>query len=310
MKVLVAGATGALGSQLVPKLVAAGHDVAGTTRSEARFVAVRALGARPFAMDALDPDDVARVAAEAAPDVVVHELTALSGSMSMRHFDNDFAMTNRLRTEATDHLLAAGRAIGLERFVAQSYAGWPASRNGAAITTEDDPLDPHPAASMSRSHAAIRHLEDAVTGADWTEGVVLRYGGFYGPGTSLWADGEHAEMIRKRRFPIVGGGAGVWSFIHIEDAAEATVAAVERGRRGVYNIVDDEPAPVAEWLPAVAAEFGAKPPRRVPRWLGRLAAGEAVTFMMTEVRGASNAKARRELGWQPAHPNIVEGLAP
>src|SRR4051812_24376726 len=305
MKVLVAGATGALGSQLVPKLVAAGHDVAGTTRSEARFDAVRALGARPFAMDALDPDDVARVVAEAAPEVIVHELTALSGSLSMRNFDHDFAVTNRLRTEATDHLLAAGRAIGLERFVAQSYAGWPAARNGAAITTEDDPFDPEPAASMSRSQAAIRHLEDAVTGADWTEGVVLRYGGFYGPGTSLWADGEHAELIRKRRFPIVGGGTGVWSFIHIEDAAEATVAAVERGRRGVYNIVDDEPAPVAEWLPAVAAEFGAKPPRRVPRWIGRLAAGEAGAVMMTGGHGGADAEAPRGRGWRagpPHHP--------
>src|SRR3954470_3909708 len=207
MKVLVAGATGALGSQLVPRLVAAGHEVAGTTRSEARFDAVRALGARPFALEALDPDDVARVVAEAAPDVIVHELTALS-SIDLRHFDRSFELTNRLRTEATDHLLAAGRAIGLERFVAQSYAGWPAARVGGAVKTEDDPLDPHPAASMRDAHAAIRHLEQAVLGADWTEGVVLRYGGFYGPGTSLWADGEHAEPIRKRRFPIVRRGTG------------------------------------------------------------------------------------------------------
>jgi nucleoside-diphosphate-sugar epimerase len=309
MKVLVAGATGALGTQLVPRLVAAGHDVAGTTRSEARFGAVRALGATPVAMDALDPDDVARAVAEAAPDVIVHELTALSNLKDMRHFDRDFTMTNRLRTEATDHLLAAGRAIGLERFVAQSFAGWPTARVGGAVTTEDDPLDPHPAESMRESHEAIRHLEEAVTGAEWTEGIVLRYGGFYGPGTSLWADGEHAELIRKRRFPIVGDGGGVWSFVHIEDAADATLAAVEHGRRGIYNIVDDEPAPVAEWLPAIAAGFGAKPPRRVPRWLGRLLGGEAATVMMTEMRGASNAKARRELGWRPAHPSIREGLA-
>jgi nucleoside-diphosphate-sugar epimerase len=309
MKVLVAGAAGALGSQLVPRLVAAGHDVAGTTRSEARYDAIRALGARPYAMDALDPDDVARVVAEAAPDVIVHELTALSGSLDMRNFDRDFAVTNRLRTEATDHLLAAGQAVGVKRFVAQSYAGWPVARTGPAIKTEDDPLDPVPAPTMRNSHEAIRHLEAAVTGAEWTEGIVLRYGGFYGPGTSLARDGEHAELIRKRRFPIVGNGKGVWSFIHIEDAAEATVAAVEHGRRGIYNIVDDEPAPVTEWLPAVASELGAKPPRHVPRWLGRLVAGEAVTVMMTEVRGASNAKARRELGWRPAHPRIWEGLA-
>jgi nucleoside-diphosphate-sugar epimerase len=308
MKVLVAGATGALGKQLVPKLVAAGHEVAGTSRSESRFDAIRALGARPYALDALDSDDVARVVAEVAPDVIVHELTALSGSMDLRHFDRDFAVTNRLRTEATDHLLAAGRAVGVQRFVAQSYAGWPAARTGPAVKTEDDALDPEPAPSMRHSHDAIRHLEAAVTGADWTEGIVLRYGGFYGPGTSLAPDGEHAEAIRKRRFPIVGDGSGVWSFVHIEDAADATVAAVEHGRRGIYNVVDDAPAPVAEWLPAVADRLGAKPPRHVPRWLGRLLAGEAVTVMMTEVRGASNAKARRELGWRPAHPSIREGV--
>jgi nucleoside-diphosphate-sugar epimerase len=196
----------------------------------------------------------------------------------------------------------------VERFVAQSYAGWPFARTGGAVKTEDDPLDPRPAASMRSTHEAIRHLEAAVTGAEWTEGVVLRYGGFYGPGTSMVPDGEHAEMIRKRRFPIVGDGAGVWSFVHIEDAADATLAAVEHGRRGVYNIVDDEPAPVAEWLPALAAGLGAKPPRRVPRWVGRLLAGEAITVMMTDVRGASNAKARRELGWRPGHPTWREAL--
>jgi nucleoside-diphosphate-sugar epimerase len=309
MKVLVAGAAGALGTQLVPKLVVAGHDVAGTTRSEARFDSVRALGARPVAMDALDPDDVARAVAEAAPDVIVHELTALSGKLDVRHFDRDFAMTNRLRTEATDHLLAAGRAVGVARFVAQSFAGWPLARVGGPVKTEDDPLDPHPAETMRAAFEAIRYLEETVTGADWTEGVVLRYGGFYGPGTSLAPGAEHAELIRKRRFPIVGDGAGVWSFIHIEDAAEATVAAVEHAQRGIYNIVDDEPAPVAEWLPAVAAELGGKPPRRLPRWVGRLVAGEAATVMMTEVRGASNAKARRELGWRPAHPNVWDGVA-
>jgi nucleoside-diphosphate-sugar epimerase len=171
------------------------------------------------------------------------------------------------------------------------------------VKTEDDPLDPDPPAAMRRTLDAIRHLEDAVTRADWVEGIVLRYGGFYGPGTSMDAGGEHVELIRKRRFPIVGDGAGVWSFVHIEDAADATVAAIERGRRGIYNVVDDEPAPVAEWLPAVAETAGGKPPRRVPRWLGRLVAGEAAAFMMTEVPGASNAKAKRELGWSPAHPS-------
>ncbi len=309
MKVLVAGATGALGKQLVPKLVANGHEVAGTTRHEAKRAAVEALGATPVVVDALDPDAVAAAVAAVDPDVIVHELTALSGSLDMRHFDRDLAATNRLRTEATDHLLAAGRAVGIRRFVAQSFAGWPSAREGAAVKTEDDPLDPAPAESMRSAHDAIRHLEEAVTGAGWTEGVVLRYGGFYGPGTSLDVDGEHLEAIRRRKFPVVGDGAGVWSFVHIEDAAEATLIAIERGRRGIYNIVDDEPAPVSEWLPAAAAMVGGKPPRHVPRVVARVLAGEAATIMMTEIRGASNAKAKRELGWQPKHPSWRRGFA-
>jgi nucleoside-diphosphate-sugar epimerase len=309
MKVLVAGATGAIGQQLVPRLVTGGHDVFGMTRSPAKQDAVRRLGAKPVVADALDADQVARVVAESDPDVIVHELTALSGNLDLRHFDRDFALTNRLRTEGTDHLLAAGRAVGIKRFVAQSYAGWPAARTGPAVKTEDDPFDPHPAAPMREALDAIRYLEQSVLAADWTEGIALRYGGFYGPGTSLTAGGEHVDMIRKRKFPIVGDGAGVWSFVHIEDAADATVAAVERGRRGVYNIVDDEPAPVSVWLPEAAATFGAKPPRHVPRWLGRALAGEAAAVMMTEVRGASNEKAERGLGWQPAHATWREGFA-
>jgi nucleoside-diphosphate-sugar epimerase len=311
MKVLVAGATGALGKQLVPRLAASGHEVVGMTRSESKRDAVRALGATPAVADGLDPDAVARVVAEAEPEVIVHQLTALSGTPDMRRFDRYFAMTNRLRTEGTDHLLAAGRAVGTRRFVAQSFAGWPFARTGGPVKSEDDPLDPHPAAAMRETLDAMRHLESAVVGADWTEGIVLRYGGFYGPGTSLRPDGgEATELIRKRRFPVVGDGAGVWSFVHIEDAADATVAAVERGRRGIYNIVDDEPARVADWLPVVASAVGAPAPRRVPRWLGRLLGGEAGAVMMTEVRGASNAKAKRELGWQPAHPSWRQGLRP
>ena len=309
MKVLVAGATGALGKQLVPRLAAAGHEVTGMTRSESKRDALRALGAVPVVADALEPEDVARAVAEAEPEVIVHQLTALSGSLDMRHFDRDFALTNRLRTEGTDHLLAAGRAVGVRRFVAQSFAGWPYERSGGSVKTEDDPLDPEPVAAMRRSLEAIRRLEASVTGADWTEGVVLRYGGFYGPGTSLGTDGEHLEAIRRRRFPVVGDGAGVWSFVHIEDAADATVAAVEGGTRGIYNIVDDEPARVAEWLPVVASSLGARPPRRVPRRLGRLLAGEAVAVMMTEMRGASNAKAKRELGWKPGHPSWRQAMA-
>jgi nucleoside-diphosphate-sugar epimerase len=309
MKVMVAGATGALGTQLVPKLVAQGHEVVGMTRTPSKQQLVRELGATPVVADALDPDQVARAVAGAEPQVIVHQLTALSGSLNLRKFDETFAMTNRLRTEGTDHLLAAGRAVGVERFVAQSFAGWPYAKTGGPVKTEDDPLDDNPPASARKGIEAIRHLEQAVTGAGWTEGIVLRYGGFYGPRTSIADGGEQLEALRARKFPVVGSGAGIISLIHVEDAAEATVAAIERGRRGVYNIVDDEPASFAEWLPAIAAAIGAKPPRHVPRWVGRLLAGEAAAVMMTEVRGASNAKARRELGWQPKYPSWREGLA-
>jgi nucleoside-diphosphate-sugar epimerase len=227
----------------------------------------------------------------------------------MRHWDRYFELTNRLRTEATDHLLAAGRAVGVKRFVAQSYAGWPYARSGAAVKTEEDALDPNPVPAMRQSFDAIRYVEETVTGADWTEGIVLRYGGFYGPGTSLWPGGEIPELLRKRKFPLVGDGKGVWSFVRIDDAAAATVAAIENGRRGIYNIVDDSPEPVSEWLPGVAEALGAKPPLHVPRWLGRVLAGEVVAVMMTEVRGASNEKAKRELGWTPEYRSWREGLA-
>jgi nucleoside-diphosphate-sugar epimerase len=310
MKILVAGATGALGKQLVPRLLAAGHQVVGMTRSESKRDALRTMGATPVVADALDPDQVARAVAEASPQAIIHELTALSGRLDLRRFDRAFAETNRLRTEATDHLLSAGRALGVRRFLAQSFAGWPYAREGAAVKDEQEPFDPNPPEAVRDLLAAIRHLEEAVIGAEWTEGIVLRYGGFYGPGTSLDGPGsEQVEAIRKRLFPLIGNGAGVWSFIHIEDAAEATLAALERGRRGIYNVVDDEPARASDWLPALAHSIGAKPPRRVPRWLGRLLGGEAVAIMMTEVRGASNAKAKRELGWQPRHPSMARAFA-
>jgi nucleoside-diphosphate-sugar epimerase len=308
MKVFVAGATGAMGKQLVPRLVDAGHRVVGTTRSEAKQGALRELGAKPMVVDALDADQVASAVAEAQPDVIVHELTAIE-AFDMRHFDRSFAMTNRLRTEGTDHLLSAGRAVGVKRFVIQSYTGWPYARTGGPVKTEDDPLDTTPAREMRESLAAIRHLEAAVTGADWMEGIVLRYGGFYGPGTGLSAGGPEFEMVKKRKFPVVGDGSGVWSFVHIADAAEATVAAVEHGERGIYNVVDDEPAPVADWLPALAEAIGAPKPWHVPRLVGRMLAGEAAVVMMTEIRGASNAKAKRELGWAPSHPSWREGFA-
>jgi nucleoside-diphosphate-sugar epimerase len=308
MKVFVAGATGAMGKQLVPRLASAGHEVVGMTRRPENEALLYELGATPVVADALDPDQVAEAVGTAQPDVIVHQLTAL-GALDMRHFDRDFATTNRLRTAGTDHLLSAGHAVGVGRFIAQSYAGWPYARTGGPVKTEDDPLDPSPAAAMRETLAAIRHLEAAVAGAAWTEGIVLRYGAFYGPGTSISPGGEQLEMVRKRRFPVIGSGAGTWSFVHIADAAEATVAAIERGKRGIYNIVDDEPAPVAEWLPALADMLGAGRPWRVPRFVGLLLAGEAATVMMTEIRGASNAKAKRELGWQPRYPSWRVGFA-
>src|SRR5215210_3426726 len=309
MRVFVAGATGAIGKQLVPRLVEAGHEVHGMTRSESKQAMLHELGAVPVVADALDPDQVAQAVGRARPDVIVHQLTAIE-AVDMRHFDRDFALTNRLRTEGTDYLLSAGQAVGVRRFVAQGVGGYGVYvRTGGPVKTEEDPLDPTPAREMRETLAAIRHLEEAVLGAEWTEGIVLRYGVFYGPGTSMAPGGEQFEMIRRRKFPLVGDGGGVWSFIHVADAAEATVAAVERGRRGVYNVVDDDPAPVTKWLPALARELGAKKPMRVPRFVGRLFGGEVGAVMMTELRGASNAKAKRELGWRPAHPSWRDGFS-
>ena len=310
MKVFVAGATGALGTRLVPLLVEAGHDVVGMTRTPSKRGLLEEMGAEAVVADALDGDAVAGAVGESEPDVIVHQLTALSGSLDPRHFERDLAATNRLRTEGTDHLLSAGRAVGVRRFVAQSYGAWSTARTGSMVKTEADPPDRDPPKAFRTTLAAIRYLEDAVTGATWTEGLALRYGGFYGPGTSIALDppGQHVAAIRKRQFPIVGRGAGVWSFIHIDDAAAATALAVERGARGIYNIVDDEPAAIAEWLPVLAERVGAKPPRRLPRWLARLVAGEAATIMMTEARGLSNGKARRELGWEPRFASWREGF--
>lgn len=308
MRVFVAGATGAIGQQLVPRLVRAGHEVHGMTRYESKRAMLHELGAVPVVADALDPDQVAAAVDAARPDVIVHELTSI-GPLDMRHLDRDFAVTNRLRTEGTDHLLSAGQAAGVRRFVAQSIGAWSYVRTGGPVKTEDDPLDPAPAREMRHAMAAIKHLERAVLDARWTEGIVLRYGTFYGPGTSLAPGGETYELVRKRKFPLVGDGGGIWSFIHVGDAAEATVAAVEHGTRGVYNVVDDDPAPVAQWLPALATEAGAPKPMRVPRFVGRLFAGEAGVVMMTETRGASNAKAKDELAWRPAHRTWREGFA-
>jgi len=317
MKVFLAGATGVLGRALVPRLVARGHEVVGMTRSASKQDLLRSLGARAVVADALDPDAVGQAVASAEPEVIVHQLTALSGPMSVREARRPdrslaFTMTNRLRTEATDHLLAAGRAVGARRFVAQSFGAFRFARTGGPVHTEADPLDPNdPPAALRTVQAGYLYLERAVTTIEWGEGLALRYGGFYGPGTSisLAPDAVMAAPIRKRLFPIVGDGGGVFSHVHVEDAAAATAVAVERGRPGVYNIVDDDPAPLREWLPVLASALDAKPPRRVPRWLVRLVAGEAATAMMTEASGASNEKANRELGWKPRYASWRQGFA-
>ena len=309
MRVFVAGATGAIGRQLVPRLVAAGYEVHGMTRSESKQAIVLEMGAVPVVADALSPEQVADAVGNAKPDVIIHELTAIPDPLDLRHFDRDFALTNRLRTEGTDHLLSAGRAVAVKRFIAQSYAAWPYDRVGGPVKSEEDPLDPSPAREMRQSMQAIRHVEKTVLDANWTEGIVLRYGAFYGPGTNMTAGSAQMELIRKRKFPVVGDGGAVWSFIHVADAADATVAALAHGSRGVYNVVDDDPAPVAEWLSALAQKLGAKEPMRVPRLIGRLFAGEAGVVMMTELRGASNAKAKRELVWRPGHPSWRQGFA-
>jgi nucleoside-diphosphate-sugar epimerase len=309
MRIFVAGATGAVGKRLVPALVTAGHDVVGTTRSAGKADQIREAGAEPVVLDVLDADAVHAAVADATPEVVVHQATSLSAmGTNLRKFDAYFAQTNRLWREGTDHLLAAARDAGARRIIVQSYTGWPNARVGGPVKTEDDPLDPDPPKACRQTLAAHRYVGETVAAAEGIEGVVLRYGAFYGPGTTLWTGGAHVEVIRKRRFPIIGAGTGVWSLIHMDDVAAATVAAAERGGSGVYNIVDDEPAPVADWLPCLADVLGAKPPRHVPVWLGRLIGGDFAVSIMNEIRGSSNAKAKRELGWQPTHASWREGF--
>ena len=308
MKIFVAGATGVIGVRLVPQLVRRGHEVAGTTRTPAKLERLRALGAEPILLDALDEVAVKDAVAAAAPEVVVHQLTAIPDAVNPRRLDRDFVETNRLRTEGTDHLLEAARAAGARRFVAQSFAAWAYARTGGPIKTEDDPIETDPPASVCETLAGILHVERAVAGASDLEGIALRYGGFYGPGTSIGEGASMLDMIRKRRFPIVGRGGGIWSFIHVDDAAAATVAAIERGAPGIYNVTDDEPAPVATWLPALAEAVGARAPWRLPVWLARALIGEAGVAMMTELRGASNAKAKGELGWHPRYASWRDGF--
>ena len=308
MRVFLAGASGAIGKKLIPLLLEAGHHVTGTTRTPSKADEIRAWGAEAAIVDALDGEAVSKAVERARPEAIIHQLTAIPAEFDVRKFAEQFRLTNRLRTEGTDHLLAAARSSGVRRFVAQSYAGWPYARTGGAIKTENDPLDANPPESFRETLGAIRHLETAVLKASGIEGVVLRYGGFYGPGNALGEGGTVLEQVRLRRFPVIGGGTGIWSFVHIEDAAAATVAALEHGAPGIYNIVDDDPAPVSEWLPELARIVGAKPPLRVPAWVGRLAIGRHGVIMMTEVRGASNAKAKRDLGWRPRWASWRDGF--
>jgi nucleoside-diphosphate-sugar epimerase len=304
MRVFVTGATGALGRHLVPGLVAAGHEVTATTRTPGKVAQLREAGAEPVVLDGLDREAVIAAVRAAAPEVVVHQMTALAGMRSLRNPDKAFAATNELRTRGTDNLLAAAAQAGTRRVIAQGYAGpGPDRRSGGRLKTEEDPPDWRPIRSAVRAREAIAYLDKTVP-REAPEGIVLRYGGFYGPGASEFL----VEMLRKRQVPVIGGGTGIWSFIEVTDAAAATLAAVSRGAPGVYNVVDDDPAPVAEWLPYLAQVAGAKPPLRMPAWLGRLLAGEFVVAQMTSARGSSNAKARKELGWEPRYPSWREGF--
>jgi nucleoside-diphosphate-sugar epimerase len=302
MRVFVAGGTGVVGLRLVPQLVARGHRVTATTTSAAKLGLLEQLGAEAVVMDGLDAVSVGQAVAKARPDAIVHQMTAIGGKKpDIKHMDRWFATTNRLRTEGTDHLLAAAEATGVSHFVAQSYASWNGIRTGGWVKTEEDPLDLEEGTAAQAVMEAIRHLEDVVVKAG---GAVLRYGGLYGPG----ATDDQVELVRKRKFPLVGDGAGYSSWVHLDDAASATVLAVEQKATGVFNIVDDEPAPASGWLPYLAACAGAKPPMRVPKWVARLLAGQVAVTMMTEGRGFSNAKAKRELGWELRYPSWRQGF--
>jgi nucleoside-diphosphate-sugar epimerase len=308
MKIFVAGATGAIGKRLVPLLVASGHQVVGSTRTSSKTDALRSQGVEPVVVDGLNRDAVMKAVISSHPDVIVHQMTALASMRSLKNFDEEFALTNRLRTEGTEHLIAAAQAAGTRKLVVQSYSGWPNAQEGGRIKNEDGPLDRNPPKTMMKSRTAIRKLESITVNASGIAGTVLRYGSLYGPGTSISAHGEIVEMVRQRKFPVIGDGGGVWSFLHVDDAASATLLAIEQDAPGIYDIVDDEPAEVSVWLPELAKAIGAKPPRHIPAWVGRLAIGESGLFMMTKIRGSSNAKARRVLGWKPAYASWREGF--
>jgi nucleoside-diphosphate-sugar epimerase len=300
MQVYIAGGTGAIGRRLIPQLVERGHRVTATTRDSGKTAGLETLGAHAVVVDGLDSAAVGESVAKAEPDAVVHQMSALAGTLDPKHFDRSFALTNTLRTVGLDHLIAAAQATGVPHIVAQSYTGWPNIRSGGWVKDEEDPLDPQPPKAQRESLAAIRYLEETVQKAD---GTVLRYGGFYGD-----ASDAMIPLVRKRQFPLVGGGTGYMSWVHLDDAATATVLALEKDARGVFNIVDDEPAPASEWLPYLAECIGAKRPLRLPVWVARLAAGEVAVSMLTRTRGSSNARAKRELGWELRWPSWRTGF--
>lgn len=308
MKIIIAGASGAMGRALIPLLVRAGHDVVGMVQRPRSVEVVHALGAEPRTADALDAAAVLSCFREVQPQVVIHQLTAIPAALDMRHFDREFALTNLLRTEGTRHLLAAAVDVGATHFIAQSFAGWTYGRKGSALKTEDNVFDPDPPKRLRSTLNALKSLEQAVLAEKRLTGTILRYGSFYGPHTSIAKDGSIVQAVRRRKLPLVGEGAGVWSFVHIDDAASATAAAVESGRGGIYNVVDDEPAPVSEWLSFLAHCAHAQPPRHVAAWMARLLIGEHVVAVMNEIRGVSNAKIKRDLGWTPRWPSWREGF--
>lgn len=307
MKIFLAGATGVIGRRLVPAMASAGYEVVGTSRTIEGAARVQALGGEGIVLDALDRSAVIDAVARISPEVVMHQLTDIR-SVDLKDFDGSFASTNRLRTDALDHLLNAARSSGAKRFVAQSFTGWTNERIGAVPKTETDPLDRDPAKQARMSLQAINHLETRILEADDIEAIALRYGHLYGPETAYAPGGEMYEAISRRKIPVVGGGKGVWSFLHVEDAVSATVAALTDGESGLFNIVDDHPVSVSEWLPIMARSIGAKTPRRVPAFLAKAAIGEQGIRFMTDIRGSSNAKAKRILGWEPAHPSWRDGF--
>lgn len=308
MKIFVAGSTGAVGKHLLPLLKEKKHEVVALTRTPEKSRLVEELGATPVIADVFNKDELISAIRKAEPEVVIHQLTALTGAGNFKKFDEEFALTNRFRTEVLDTMLEAARSVGSRRFIAQSFSGWPFAREGGPVKTEEDPLDPTPPKSFSKTLAAIRQLEDTIRSAEDVGGIALRYGIFYGPGTGIAKDGNIVEAIKKHKLPLVGDGGGIWSFTHIEDVAGSTVAAIANGSPGIYNVVDDEPAPVSTWLPYLAEALGAKPPQKLPVWLARFFIGEGGVSMMTKIRGASNTKAKHELNWTPKYKSWREGF--